>query len=232
MKWRFAMSNSGIYFSAVSTHASDLSLQRSDLTADLKTREVQILGEHPRIAPLQSEELDGEVRDIVLAMRKALLLPPDGEIAEYHATLLRHPLLYRRHSELAIQLFKGALTSRQRELAILRLGWLCKSPYEWGEHVALGKSAAKLTSEEIERITKGSAAPGWSAEDSAVIRAVEELHADAFVSDATWNDLVLFMNEQQLLELPILVGQYQGLAYFLNSIRARLKPANPGFSAR
>jgi 4-carboxymuconolactone decarboxylase len=196
------------------------------------TRETQILGQPPRIAPLEPEELNPEVCAIVLAIRKTLSLPLESEIAEYHATLLRHPQLYRRHSELAIQLFRGALTPRQRELAILRTAWLCQAPYEWGEHVALGKSAAKLTSEEIERVTEGSRAPDWNAQDRAIIRAVEELHADAFVSDETWNDLARFMDEKQLLELPILIGQYQGLAYLLNAMRARLKPTNPGLSAR
>jgi 4-carboxymuconolactone decarboxylase len=195
-------------------------------------REAQILGQPPRIVPLEPEELNPEARAIVLAIRKTLSLPMEGEIAEYHATLLRHPELYRRHSELAIQLFRGALTPRQRELAILRTAWLCEAPYEWGEHVALGKSAAKLTSEEIERVTEGSRAPHWNDQDRAIIRAVEELHADAFVSDETWNDLARFMDEKQLLELPILIGQYQGLAYFLNTLRARLKPTNPGLSAR
>jgi 4-carboxymuconolactone decarboxylase len=232
MSWRVLMANMGICFAAASTHAADSSPQRGVLSGDLQAREAQILGQPPRIAPLKPEELSQEGRDIVLTMRKALSLPLEGEIAEYHATLLRHPQLYRRHSELAIQLFRGALTPRQRELAILRLGWLCKAPYEWGEHVALGKSAAKLNSEEIERVTRGSGAPGWNDEDRAVIRAMEELHADAFISDATWSALARFMNEEQLLELPILAGQYQGLAYFLNSLRARLKPSNPGLSAR
>jgi 4-carboxymuconolactone decarboxylase len=199
---------------------------------DIRAREAQILGQPPRIGPLEPEELSQEARATVLTMRKALSLPMEGEIAEYHATLLRHSELYRRHSELAIQLFRGALTPRQRELAILRTGWLCKAPYEWGEHVALGKSAGKLTSEEIERVTEGSRASGWDDQDRAIIRAVEDLHADAFVSDETWNDLARFMDEKQLLELPILIGQYQGLAYFLNTMRARLKPTNPGLSAR
>jgi 4-carboxymuconolactone decarboxylase len=202
-------------------------------TADpIREREALILGAAPRIPPLKAEELSAEVRTIVRTMRKALSLPLDGEIAEYHLTMLRHPELYRRHSELAIQLFRGTLTPRQRELAILRTAWLNTSPYEWGEHIAIGRNLAGLGSEETERVTIGSAAPGWNDEDRAILRAVEELHAEAFISDQAWHELACFLSEEQLLELPILIGQYQGLAYFLNSMRARLKPSNPGLSAR
>jgi 4-carboxymuconolactone decarboxylase len=198
----------------------------------IRAREALLLGAAPRIPPLAPEELSAEARAIVLTMRRALSLPAEGEIAEYHLTMLRHPELYRRHSELAIQLFRGTLTPRQRELAILRTAWLNTSPYEWGEHVAIGRNLAGLDSEETERVTIGSAASGWNAEDRAILRAVEELHAQAFISDEAWHELARVLSEEQLLELPILVGQYQGLAYFLNSMRARLKPSNPGLSAR
>lgn len=75
--------------------------------------------------------------------------------------MLRHPDLFARQVELGIQLLgKGALTARDRELAVLRIGWLCQAPYEWGEHVHIAKSTG-ITSEEIERITQGSAVAGW-----------------------------------------------------------------------
>ena len=83
---------------------------------------------------------------------------------------------------------KSTLPARERELVILRIGWLCRSGYEWGQHVAIGK-AAGLSDEEIARIPKGADAAGWSAADRALLRATDELHGDAFISDATWAEL-------------------------------------------
>jgi alkylhydroperoxidase family enzyme len=145
--------------------------------------------------------------------------------------MLRHPDLYRRHVELAFQLYGGKLSPRDRELVVLRIGWLCKAPYEWGEHVKIGKRVG-LTPEEIERATCGSTAPGWGEHDRAIVRAAEELHEDAMISDETWEVLSRRLDEQQLIELPLLVGQYQGLAYLQNALRLRLIPGNPGLSAR
>ncbi|MEI4884324.1 carboxymuconolactone decarboxylase family protein, partial [Klebsiella pneumoniae] len=81
---------------------------------------------------------------------------------------------------------------------------------------------------EIERVTKGPEAPGWNEHDRALLRAVDELHRDSMISDATWNTLAKTLNEAQMLEVPMLIGQYQAGAYVHNSLRLHLRPGNPG----
>jgi alkylhydroperoxidase family enzyme len=125
----------------------------------------------------------------------------------------------------------GTLPPRDREIAILRIAWLCQAPYPWGEHCAIGKKVG-LTSEEIERITIGSSAEGWSDHERALLRAAEELRADAMVSDETWNTLSKKFDASRLLELVVMIGQYQTLGGLMNSVRLRLTPNNPGLSAR
>jgi len=83
---------------------------------------------------------------------------------------------------------ESSLPPRERELLTLRIGWLCQSEYEFGQHTVIGKSAG-LTDEEIKRITEGPKAPAWDPFDATLLRAVDELHADAFIPDATWNAL-------------------------------------------
>ena len=199
--------------------------------SDTRAREAYITGRPPRIAPLEPDEID---KDEIVDLREAISAPPTAkrEVSNYVATMLRHPALYKRHDELAVQLFKGAIMPRDRELAVLRVGWLCQAPFEWGEHVKLGKRLGGLTDDEVARVIVGSTAPGWNEHDRALLRAVEELHAQAMISDETWAVLSRSLDEKQLLELPILVGQYQGNAYLQNSARFRLMPGNVGLSAR
>ncbi len=123
------------------------------------------------------------------------------------------------------------LTPRDRQLAILRTTWLCQAPYAWGEHV---KHSTRIgfRSEVIERVTQGSAAPGWNEHERAILRAVEELYEDAMISDATWEILSKCLNEKQLFELPVLVGQFTTVAYFQNALRLRLSEGNSGLRAR
>lgn len=195
-------------------------------------REREILGQPPRIAPLEPSQMGDKAQEIAARLRAAAGSPDTGQVPEIVATMLRHPELYEKHLNLGIALLgEGVLPARLRELAILRTGWLLGAPYEWGEHVAIGKRAG-LTVAEIERVTQGSVAQGWDEHDRAVLLAAEELHASAMISDATWSRLSAFLDDRQLIELPYLIGNYTKVAYLQNALRFRLGPTNPGLSAR
>ena len=187
----------------------------------------EILGQPPRIAP----------RTDLTAEERATALPPKGfgtpgEVPQMYAIMLNNTALTARLMPWSgYFLREGKLTTRDRELAILRNAWLCQAPYEWGEHVAIAKQVG-LTGAEIEAIIIGSAAPGWSAHDRAVLKAVEELDDRAMISDATWAELARGMSKEQLLELPALVGSYKTIAYLQNALRMELRPSNPGLAAR
>lgn len=225
---------------------------RSDTSGSMEQREATVLGDGPRIQPLRVEEMSDDLLQMMARMaqlntaldsrgKKELtdMLAQHSAGAESLATLpeimrtmLRHPNLFARQVDLGIQLLsQGSLTARDRELAVLRIGWLCRAPYEWGEHVLVAKKAG-ITSEEIERITGGSDAPGWNEHEQAILRATEELYEDAMISDATWATLAKRLDERQLIELPIVIGQYQAVAYYQNSLRLRLHDGNLGLEAR
>jgi hypothetical protein len=57
-----------------------------------------------------------------------------------------------------------------------------------------------------------------------LLRAADELHSDARISDATWEGLARELDEPQLIELPILVGQYHLVAFALNSLGVQPEP--------
>lgn len=200
---------------------------------DIAAREQTILGRPPRIAPLSEDEIPARVREHMNQLRASLGVEPlEGPLPELTATMLKAPALMDAHMALANCLFQGALSARDRELVILRTGWLCKAPFEWGEHVIVGKRLAHFTEDEILAIQQGSSAPGWSEQERAVLQAVEELISDAMITDETWAVLAAAHTEPQLLELPLLVGQYQGVAYLQNALRIRLMEGNEGLRAR
>ena len=200
--------------------------------SDLEQREREIVGKPPRIAPLHAGGMGEAAQTIAARISAAAGSPTSGEVPEIVATLLRHPGLYEKHVALGTELLgNGTLSARQRELAVLRTGWLCGAPYEWGEHVTIAKRAG-LTTIEIERVIEGSAASGWNEQDRAILRAAEELHEGAMISDPTWSTLETFLDERQLIELPYLIGNYTKVAYLQNTLRMRLRGSNRGLSAR
>ena len=118
--------------------------------------------------------------------------------------------------------------ARERELLILRIGWLCQAEYEWGQHVVFGKGAG-LTDEEIARIKEGPDAKGWAPFDAALLRAADELHADAFISDATWAALSARYSTEQLMDVVFAVGQYNLVSMALNTFGVQLDKGVKGF---
>jgi alkylhydroperoxidase family enzyme len=144
-------------------------------------------------------------------------------------TLAHHPKLMKRWLVFGNHILsKSSLDPRDRELAILRIGWLCRAEYEWGQHVPIGL-AAGLTDEEIARIPDGPAAEGWDGKDRAILTAVDELHADAFVTDATWQALQPHFDPQQLMDFVFTVGQYNLVSMVLNTFGVQLDDRLSGF---
>ena len=166
----------------------------------------------PRIGPLPEAQWDDAVREL-LASRAA-----DGPVQNIFSTLARHPELFRRWMGFAGKLLlAGMLPARDRELLILRTGWNCGSDYEWGQHVRIGRMAG-LSVDEIARIPQGPDATGWAPFDATLLRAADQLHAQSFISDQTWEELARRYDERQLIEVPMLVGNYHAVAFTLNSL--------------
>lgn len=123
------------------------------------------------------------------------------------------------------------LPFRIRKLAILRTAWLCQAPYEFGEHVSQARRMG-FSADEIEQIVKGSDSPQWNTDEQTVLRAVEELHSNAMISDEIWEKLADRLDEHQLVELIVLIGQFTATAYFQNAFKLRLESGNEGLLAR
>jgi 4-carboxymuconolactone decarboxylase len=181
----------------------------------------------PRIPALPPDEWDPETRD-ALAQSPA---GPDGSPLHIFATLANHPKLLKRWMVFANHvLSKSTLSPRHRELLILRTGWLCGSEYEWGQHVLLARRC-DITDEEIARVQAGPDAAGWDPFEAALLRAADDLHTDAMVSDATWAALAERYDTEQLLDTVFTVGQYHTVAFALNSCGVQLDAGVPGFDA-
>ena len=207
---------------------------RLSAAAEIQEREEYIRGRPPRLPPLPPEERTERQQELLdeisMVVVDGVRKPREDKVAL--EILIRHAELYKAHMEVAKKYLSDCeMDIRDRELAILRIAWLSRAPFEWGSHVKIGKRNG-ITSEEIERLIEGSSAPGWSKRDRAIIRAVEELHSDSMITDDTWSDLQAVYNDKKLIELVILAGQYKTVAYYQNSLRLPLPEGNLGLLAR
>jgi 4-carboxymuconolactone decarboxylase len=175
----------------------------------------------PRITPLPAAERSASASELLQGVIVA------GAEANIFTTLIRAEGLTRKWLPFGGKLLSGKIPARERELLILRTGWNCRAAYEWGQHVGIGR-AAGLTDEEIDRVPAGPGAPGWDAWDATLLTAADELHTDWCISDSTWATLADRYDTPQLIELPMLVGQYHMVAMTLNSLGVQLDDGLPG----
>jgi 4-carboxymuconolactone decarboxylase len=173
----------------------------------------------PRIPPLAEEELTDEQRELVAGLMI-------GQAQNIFTTLVRHPGLFRKWLPFGGKLLSGKLPHRDRELLILRTGVNCQTDYEYGQHVIIAKMVG-LTDEEIARVSKGPQDPGWSQDDALLLQAADELHQASAIKDTTWDALAARYNEQQLMEIPFVVGHYHMVGMVLNSIGVQPEPGVP-----
>jgi 4-carboxymuconolactone decarboxylase len=185
----------------------------------------------PRIPLLYPPDWDEAAHDAVAAFPhvKNFVLSnwPDGDARGLNgvAALLNHRaaakafLTFNNHVATA-----SSLSKRIRELLILRIGWLRRSEYEFVQHMVLGKRAG-LSDEEIARIQEGPEAEGWDALDADLLRAVDELNADACIQDQTWQRLSTHFTHEQLMDLVFAVGCYEIMAMTFKTFGV---PYDPG----
>jgi alkylhydroperoxidase family enzyme len=174
----------------------------------------------PRVPPLEESKWDDDARSLIEGWRK---LNNRKEVINILATMANYSKLYNRWRVFGNHvLYKSSLPIREKEILILRTGWLCNSKYEWAQHSLIGKRFG-LTEEEILRIKEGPDAEGWNSFESTLLRAADELYVDSFISDSTWEELAKRYNTQQLLDVVFTVGQYNLTAMALNSLGIQLE---------
>ncbi|OHV29179.1 MULTISPECIES: carboxymuconolactone decarboxylase family protein [Pseudofrankia] len=130
----------------------------------------------------------------------------------HHPALARAYFTFNGHALLAT-----TLSERQRELILLRVAALRDCRYMWAQHTLIGPDTG-LSETEIARIALGPDAQDWDPLDAAMLRAVDELIADATVSETTWADLAAVLDTQQLMDLIASVGAFETTTFLMRAL--------------
>jgi alkylhydroperoxidase family enzyme len=147
-------------------------------------------------------------------------------------TLARDPRLFERFFAGGL-LDRGNLSLRNREIVINRITALSKSECEWGVHVAFFAEKAGFTEEQIVSTATGHASdPCWSDEESALIAACDQLHADCDMDDPNWSNLKSYFSDEAIIEILMLAGKYRTVSYLTNALRMPLEDFARHFPAR
>ena len=170
----------------------------------------------PRLDPLPESEWTEEQRALFAPLRR------DGRVINILTTLGRNPELFKAFLGYGAYLLNtSTLPARDREILILRTGWLCQAKYEWGQHARIA-STIGMSDEEIRNIAVGPDAEEWTDFERTLLNAADELHYTSTLTDETWEALSATYSTKQLLDAIMTVGQYNQVSMLLNSLRVQL----------
>ena len=152
------------------------------------------------------------------------LKPEDQELLareiNLNRALVHSPNGTRAFSRLGGFIRNGSkLDGRLRELAILQVGYLTRSRYEYSHHIKIGRDFG-VSDNDIQALIDESAGrpTHLDALSSAVLRAAREMTTDLAITDATFAELEASLDHECLTDLVITIAFYCGVVRLLASL--------------
>ena len=153
-------------------------------------------------------------------MARLPYLEPDQVAPEYrdllkrntnlHKLLVNSPDMARAFSGMGGYIrFKSKLDPRLRELAILQVGWLERSEYEFTHHVRIGREFG-VSDEDIDGVIAETAGEPSRLEPlaRAVLRGAREMVKDLAMSDATFTEIKQHLSDEHMTDLVLTIAFY------------------------
>ena len=169
----------------------------------------------PRLAALREEDL---TREHLIAMGTDPDNPDGRPRMNLFRTMMHNTDLLDRWRVFGDYVnADDTISSRDKELLIMRLAWLYYSEYEWGAHYDAAINSG-LTAEQIEQVKVGPESEIWDEFDRAWLSAADELVDSAFISDANWAVLTGRYTQPELMMMFATVAHYHLVAMLTNSL--------------
>lgn len=175
-----------------------------------------------RMAPIRPDELDEESRAFLDRWTGGFFANADTN--PVLMTFAHHPRLADLFSAFNVHvLTTNTVPVRLRQMAIMRLAWICKATYMWSSHLNTSLRCG-LDPAMYGPIQTGADDPYFSEFERTVIRATDEFVNDRRVSDESWRTLMAEWDNQQMLDFLFTLGAYLALAGVMRSVGVERQP--------
>jgi alkylhydroperoxidase family enzyme len=117
------------------------------------------------------------------------------------------------------------LDPRLRELAILQVGWLAKSPYEWSHHVKLGHDFG-VSYEDVQALIDDTDGKPTSldAMTKMVLKGAREITDGGEMTEATFTALQAALGNELVLDLTLTIAFYNAVVRVLGTLKIDVEP--------
>jgi alkylhydroperoxidase family enzyme len=140
--------------------------------------------------------------------------------------LVNSPKAARAFGDLGNYIRYGSkLDPRLRELAILQVGWLARSPYEWSHHIKIAHDFG-VSDEDIHALIDDTASRPTHLDEltKAVLRGAREMTTDGAMTEATFAALRTELGNEQVVDLTLTIGFYNAVVRVLATLQIDVEP--------
>ncbi len=147
-----------------------------------------------------------------------------GKIVNLSKIMGHCPYIGLNFQRLGNSIRKGEeLLPKLRELAILRIGNLTQSEYEFTHHITLA-SQCGVTQKQIDEISYWTSSKLFDKEERAILAYTDEVTRDIRVKDETFAKLRSLFSEHTIVELTAVIGYYCMVCRILVALQVELEP--------
>jgi alkylhydroperoxidase family enzyme len=120
---------------------------------------------------------------------------------------------------------RSRLDPRLRQMAIMQVGWLARSPYEWSHHVQIGKVVG-CSDADIRAIAVESTDGISALEPLArlVLRGARQMFHGPGMSTETFDELRPHLDAECLTDLVVTIAYYCGVVRLLATLEVEVEP--------
>jgi alkylhydroperoxidase family enzyme len=119
-------------------------------------------------------------------------------------------------------LWRGTLDARLRELAIMRIGWVTGSVYEWTQHWRVAR-LLEISEADLLAVRDWESSDRFDDAAQAVLAATDDTLQHGAITDATWQRCRAVFDDATLVELVAAIGNWRLFASLLQSLAVPLE---------
>jgi alkylhydroperoxidase family enzyme len=167
-----------------------------------------------RLPYLEAEQVAHEYRDML------------KRNTNLHKLLVNSPDMARAFNGVGGHIrFKSGLDPRLRELAILQVGWLEKSEYEFTHHVRIGREFG-VTDADIAGLIADTEGKPSTLEPlaKAILRGAREMARHLAMSEATFAEIKRQLSDEHMVDLVLTIAFYCAVVRVLATMQIDNEP--------
>ena len=167
-----------------------------------------------RLPYLEAEQVAPEYRDML------------KRNTNLHKLLVNSPDMARAFNGVGSFIrFKSKLDPRLRELAILQVGWLEKSEYEFTHHVKIGREFGVTDADIAGLIAETDGKPSTLEPlAKAILKGAREMVRELAMSDETFAEIKRHLSNEEMVDLVLTIAFYNAVVRVLATMKIDNEP--------